>query len=664
MASSRTFARAITIVLLCITAFHYQLSAQQGCETVYPATPSEPRELSTNHFRSDPYVIPVLFHVYWYELLAPVPPTHIQSILAETNEKLRGQNASLEMVPEAFQSIIGDTKIELQFAKRLPNNECTSGIIYHYFNFSQGMLQPADFSIETSHYLNVHVFPNTNSYAFLPNDWNNPNDPGDYVAFTSWDVNNNTNALAHEVGHWFGLYHPFGAVNEAGGDCGDDFVEDTPITRGSYDCDPELTDCTPGVVENVHNFMDYTNCGAMFTVGQAQRINSFLEDSTFNRYIIHQPTNLDYTAVGDTSICESTFQVWHTEYPDCDSTLVKYSYLVNGGIPDSVVWEVQTPDPTISTASMPYIYYTSSGMVNLDLHLYFGSEVETVPYSHLVQLTEVTTNLPLIPELPLILDPDQGTLLPNMHMNMIGAPPAENWQVCNFAGYESDQCVYVPAKIVDGTGTVDIEIGMFDMTGLVDPTISFHVAAAMVPQGAYHTLQILFRDECSSAFVGDVWLTRSLYDIFNGNTTTGFIPSSDDQWVEVTQSFPGWVLSGHGFITIRLITTMSPGNSGEPFYLDNFRVGNGLTTAISDNLRGRQGDLQLFPNPATERINWKCGDETTKHLRVFNVGGRIIVEKPVNGSAGSLDIEGWAPGFYQLMIETQSGVITEKFVVE
>src|SRR5690606_1251743 len=225
----------------------------------------------------DPYVIPVLFHVYWYELLLPIAPTYILDIVAETNENLRAQNASLEIVPEEFQQIIGDTKIELQFAKRLPNNECTSGIIYHYFNFSQGVLQPADYSIETSHYFNVHVFPAVNSYTFLPSNWNSPNYPGDYTAFTFWDIINRRFVLTHEIGLWFGLYHTFGAVNEPNRECGDDCVEDTPITRGSWGCDPDLIDCTPGVLENVQNFMDANTCVTMFTEGQVQRMHSFME---------------------------------------------------------------------------------------------------------------------------------------------------------------------------------------------------------------------------------------------------------------------------------------------------------------------------------------------------------------------------------------------------
>lgn len=657
-----SISRILIIALLIFVSI--QLSAQHKCGTTFPPEALHPRENPDRVSRTDPYIIPVLFHIYWDADIAPVTPTHISDVVTQTNDRLRAVNSDLEMVAADFLAIIGDAEIELQLAKKLPGNVCTSGIIYHYYNFQLGPVALYSNSIETSHYLNIHVLPATNSYAFLPNNNQIINEPTDCIVFSTWDINNRIEVLTHEIGHWFGLYHTFGTFSTIGGDCGDDFVEDTPITRGSADCNLELIDCTPGVVENVNNYMDYTNCGSMFTIGQVQRMHDVLHDSALNRIQIHQPENLLYTAVGDTGQCERIIQVWHKAFIDCDTTTVRYSYFVEGQIPDSVLWEFQFPETVFSSADMPVLSYSQSGLATVYLWLYFGSEVELTIFNHPVELNDIATNMPEIAELPFELDPDDGLILPNEHMNLLGAPLEEGWQICDFAGYESSQCIYVPARVVDGEEVADLEIGMLNMSELSQPTISFHVAAAMVTQGAYHVLEVLFRDECSTAFIGDVWVSRPLYEVFNNNTSTGFIPSSDNQWVEVSVTFPEWVYASHAFITIRLRTIMQTGFTGEPFYLDNFRIGNSELTTSAQTLENPESALLLYPNPAKNQLNWSSGNETGLNIRIFDAIGRLMTDKPLNSSAGSIDINNWSPGIYSFILETQSGFNVEKFVVE
>lgn len=84
----------------------------------------------------------------------------------------------------------------------------------------------------------------------------------------------------HEVGHWFGLLHPFGGQcdNEDFGD----FVADTPRqadpTRAADGCSKTKDTC-PGVpgYDNVANYMDYSadSCKVMFTAGQQVRMHNF-----------------------------------------------------------------------------------------------------------------------------------------------------------------------------------------------------------------------------------------------------------------------------------------------------------------------------------------------------------------------------------------------------
>lgn len=74
-----------------------------------------------------------------------------------------------------------------------------------------------------------------------------------------------TSTLIHEVGHFFGLKHPW-AYDE----CGDgDGISDTPeCIVPMLDCRTEVNDC--GIPQLGENYMDYSPCRVMFTKEQCR----------------------------------------------------------------------------------------------------------------------------------------------------------------------------------------------------------------------------------------------------------------------------------------------------------------------------------------------------------------------------------------------------------
>lgn len=83
--------------------------------------------------------------------------------------------------------------------------------------------------------------------------------------------------MAHEAGHWLGLYHTF----QGGCTQNNDFVSDTPAQREPNRLCPapiNLDTCTGGKFKGkdpTNNFMDYTPdaCRDRFTAGQSARMN-------------------------------------------------------------------------------------------------------------------------------------------------------------------------------------------------------------------------------------------------------------------------------------------------------------------------------------------------------------------------------------------------------
>ncbi|KAG8687578.1 hypothetical protein FRC08_011897 [Ceratobasidium sp. 394] len=115
--------------------------------------------------------------------------------------------------------------------------------------------------------------------GYAPFPWKyaeNPMDDGVVILYSTVPGGSRVNynegkSLAHEVGHWLGLYHTF-----QGGCLGDgDHVDDTaPEAIQSDGCTVGRDTCPGGDVDPINNYMDYsiTSCVTQFTAGQFERI--------------------------------------------------------------------------------------------------------------------------------------------------------------------------------------------------------------------------------------------------------------------------------------------------------------------------------------------------------------------------------------------------------
>ena len=234
--------------------------------------------------------IPVVFHVLYKNANQNISDLQIQSQLDVLNKDYRKLNTDFNtVVPVAFQSVAADMEIVFCKATKTPLGATTTGISRKAIATS--VVFENDYYIEdpawdTTKYLNVWIgsFTRTDILGFAyPPSVAGSSDDGlciSYQAFgtrgTALSPYNKGRTGTHEIGHYFGLLHPWG---EDGSTCGSsansDFVSDTPATKSPYYGCPTFPVNTNACVASTNgsmfmNYMEYVNdaCMGMFTNGQ------------------------------------------------------------------------------------------------------------------------------------------------------------------------------------------------------------------------------------------------------------------------------------------------------------------------------------------------------------------------------------------------------------
>jgi gliding motility-associated-like protein len=245
-----------------------------------------------------PYLLPIVFHIVHDGGPENLSDAQIQTALVQLN-------AAFAQAGYFGQGNGASTQISFCLARRTPANTATAGITRTQSPLTEVMVEAEDYLLKNvdrwdpTRYVNVWVVREVCSsvqgcdlagYAYQPSAHGGLQDGIVVEAHWLTGAPSGLSVLAHEMGHYLGLYHTFegGCANA---DClaDGDRVCDTPPDQSTLEtpCNAAINTCSTDQQSGLNadlpdmtsNFMDYSamECYQDFTPGQVQRMHFFIE---------------------------------------------------------------------------------------------------------------------------------------------------------------------------------------------------------------------------------------------------------------------------------------------------------------------------------------------------------------------------------------------------
>lgn len=663
--------------------------------------------------KADKIIIPVVFHVFYDETNAGnLSDAQINGIMTSLNKYFNADPSLVSNVRDIFKPIVANTNIEFRLAKRDPNGNCTNGIVRVQTSLATRATNDIKkiSTWDTKKYLNiwtaVKVYSNgreVGGFAQLPHSGLVSNDG--LLVVASQALADNT--VAHEIGHSFGLLHPFeGSATDSCGSVGDN-VDDTPKTyflyaEGSLNTgrpvvcnDTTFNTCAnedPDYPDQQENIMDYFSgapgcivpVGVMFTLGQEARMRAALATYRANLYTA---ANLAATGVEPElpnncapipafSIKAAATNNHTFERTACVGTAINFMDLTYNGTATSWKWDFGAgANPQTSTDKNPTnIVYSTPGEKTITITVSNANGETTRQFEKAL----------------VVLNPQPLNL-------MINAPDYPNAQEgWTLTSEDNVQWVREDRGVFEGNYSIKLPGSNFNMFGkeytIVSPSFDLSNAAAPYFQFRYAFARNAYGSSAdattdamrveASTNCGLHWSSLRSISGAGINTipeninnpsgpkvtsipaTVSFVPTNEEQWTLINIANISSIKQPN--VRFRITFASAGGNN---LFIDDIRIGQ--KTGVEE-LTAKDINLNVYPNPfsSSTKIVYDLPKSDNVLVEVYDVVGRkvttLVNEKQTEGlqevvfdkaksNAGT--------GLYFIKINVGSSTITEKVMV-
>lgn len=649
------------------------------------------------------YTIPVVFHIVHEYGLENISDAQVKDQMRILNLDYRKLNADTSAIIPAFDTLAGDARIEFKLPSIDPWGNCTNGIEHIYSHLANG---GDDYSKlhqwNRSKYLNVWVVNSIGEagvagYAYYPGATNG----GlffadgiiilkDYIGSIEESNPYNSRALTHEIGHYLNLSHTWGNTNDPTVACGDDGVEDTPITKGHDNCN-NLYDafCTPGIVENVQNYMEYSYCSNMFTFGQIDRMHIALQSDAGQRNNLWTDSNLvetgsNYTTTPPTCAPIADFYIdnngsTNNSGPNahgmitCAGESIAYKDATWNSDIISWSWEFPGGTPATSTSQNPVVTYANAGWYNATLTVTNSAGTTTKTMNNVVYIAPEWTEH-VGPAMENFNTSSYGWISHNpennhasfQHVSTVGYNGLGSMKLNNYFDMStalpySEEAAYYERL----GGSKDYLISpAYNLSNTTNVTVSFDYAygsQATVLADLSEVLKVYSSKDC-----GKTWTLRKSIltdDLITAGFvgTTDFAPTNNALWKSASFNYTASNSDDRTRFKFEYIASDLSSN----LYIDNFNV-SGVLGIEDNNLTSL---VSLSPNPVSSgseisiELSEVLNDMT---IQVVDINGSLISTTNVAAVNGTQTIKipmNVAQGCYFLNTLQGNVTSTHKVVV-
>jgi len=640
--------------------------------------------------RGDKYIIPIVFHIIHNYGPENITDEQIHDAVRILNEDYQKKNPDTASVIPLFQPIIGNCNFEFRLASKDPQGNCTTGIdrIASYKTY-QADDQSKLNSWNPAYYLNIWVVNTIGKegvagYAYKPATagiifyYDGVLILHDYVGSIGTSSPINSRSLTHEIGHCLNLDHTWGATNNPTVACGDDNVLDTPPTKGHTQCKLDDSVCTPGVIENVQNYMEYAFCSKMFTEGQKDRMIITLKNSVAQRKTLVSALAHYWSGVLDgPKDCAAIPDFNVNRFFTCPGNSITYkNYSFNDTLPQAD-WQFgsdATPSSSNTTGSVA-VSYSQPGWKEVELTATSNAGSNTLKRKEYIYVT----------------DPAQK-LYPGYVNYFEDTSVYASWPIFNYSGNDFQWGYYTGSGAYSGWHSLyyngcntrkfpqnrtlspgsdwdDIISPAYDLSSLSAGSayVNFFVTGATrgaIITDMQDTLYLYYSTNC-----GSTWTKLKTFQnttLYNGSYSAPFYPDALTPWKTCSVPITAGAISNQTYFKLRY----KPVDLSNNIFLDNFEVNS--TPAMTRDEKMSGYSAELIPNPAHSALKAEINSTESGSLviSIRSLPGALLYQKKVEVYQGvknsvSLDWSGeMKPGVYLVQFELNGKRLGKKLVIE